>query len=171
MKLKMSFAKEQPFCLSRNVLSVQWYCRSMQHLTHCSLVMPYGDIKLGQHWYRWWLVAWWHQAITWTKTTIHQWCLVELTWEQFHRNWSRYLFLTGVWKLQFKNTATFAWSQWFSSDPGNRWHEMVKVSSQKNKIKQRTEYSQLTMTLIVVVLTCRESSCPDGEISFSAWHV
>ena len=36
-------------------------------LTHGSLVMPYGEIDLGQHWLRWWLVAWQHQAITWTN--------------------------------------------------------------------------------------------------------
>ena len=35
-------------------------------LTHCALVTPYGDRGLGQHWLRWSLVAWWHQAITWT---------------------------------------------------------------------------------------------------------
>ena len=28
---------------------------------------PYGDRDLGQHWLRQWLVAWWHQAITWTN--------------------------------------------------------------------------------------------------------
>ena len=28
--------------------------------------MSYGDIDLGQHWLRWWLVAWQYQAITWT---------------------------------------------------------------------------------------------------------
>ena len=36
-------------------------------LTHCGLMTPYGDGDLGQHWLRWWLVAWWHQAITWTN--------------------------------------------------------------------------------------------------------
>ena len=36
-------------------------------LTHWGLVMPYGYRDLGQHWLRWWLVAWWHQAITWTN--------------------------------------------------------------------------------------------------------
>ena len=35
-------------------------------LTHCGLVTPYGDVELGQHWLRFWLVAWRHQAITWT---------------------------------------------------------------------------------------------------------
>ena len=32
-------------------------------LTHCGLVVSYSIIDLGQHW----LVAWWHQAITWTN--------------------------------------------------------------------------------------------------------
>ena len=35
-------------------------------LIHCGLVMPYGDIDMGQHWLRQWLVASWHQAITQT---------------------------------------------------------------------------------------------------------
>ena len=34
---------------------------------HCGLVPPYGDMELGQHWLRQWLVAWRHQAITWTN--------------------------------------------------------------------------------------------------------
>ena len=36
-------------------------------LTHWPLVTPYGDKDLGQLWLRQWLVAWWHQAITWTN--------------------------------------------------------------------------------------------------------
>ena len=32
--------------------------------------MLYGDIDLGQHWLRQWLVAWWHQAITWTNVDL-----------------------------------------------------------------------------------------------------
>ena len=31
---------------------------------------PYGARKLGQHWHRWWLVAWRHQAITWTNVDL-----------------------------------------------------------------------------------------------------
>ena len=42
----------------------QWVCRSF---THCGLVTPYDDMELGQHWLRYWLVAWWHQAITRTN--------------------------------------------------------------------------------------------------------
>ena len=40
------------------------------YLTQCGLVMSYGDIELGQHWLRWWLVAWWHKAITWTSANL-----------------------------------------------------------------------------------------------------
>ena len=39
-------------------------------LTHRGLVLPYGDINLGQHWLREWLVAWCHQAITWTNVDL-----------------------------------------------------------------------------------------------------
>ena len=38
-------------------------------LTHCGLVTPY-DIDLCQHWLRWRLFAWQHQAITWTSVDI-----------------------------------------------------------------------------------------------------
>ena len=34
------------------------------------LVTPYGDVNCGQHWLRLWVVAWWHQAITWTNVDI-----------------------------------------------------------------------------------------------------
>ena len=34
------------------------------------MVTPYGDIDLGQHWLRLWLVAWQHQAITWTNVDL-----------------------------------------------------------------------------------------------------
>ena len=46
----------------------QWQER--QILTPCGLVTPYGDINLGQHWLRQWLVAWRHQAITWTSVDL-----------------------------------------------------------------------------------------------------
>ena len=42
---------------------------SPNELIHSGLVTPYGDIDLGQLWFRSWLVAWQHQAIT--RTTVH----------------------------------------------------------------------------------------------------
>ena len=41
-----------------------------QGLTHCGLVTPYGGMDLGQHWFREWLVAWRHQAITRTNVDL-----------------------------------------------------------------------------------------------------
>ena len=32
--------------------------------------MSYGDMELGQHWLRLWLVAWRHQAVTWTNVDL-----------------------------------------------------------------------------------------------------
>ena len=58
MHLKMSSAKWQPFSLGFNVL------------TDCGFVTPYGYIDLSQHWFREWLVAWRHQAITWTNVYL-----------------------------------------------------------------------------------------------------
>ena len=34
------------------------------------LMTPYGDRYRGQHWLRLWLVAWRHQAITWTNVDV-----------------------------------------------------------------------------------------------------
>ena len=31
---------------------------------------PFDEINLGQHWLRKWLVAWWHQAITWNNDDL-----------------------------------------------------------------------------------------------------
>ena len=39
-------------------------------LTHWGLVTAYGDNDLGEHWLRYWLVAWRHQAITWTNVDL-----------------------------------------------------------------------------------------------------
>ena len=35
--------------------------------TPCGLMTPYGNTDIGQHWLRLLLVAWRHQAITWTS--------------------------------------------------------------------------------------------------------
>ena len=37
---------------------------------HCGLMTLYSDIDLGQHWLGYGLVAWQHQAITWTNAVL-----------------------------------------------------------------------------------------------------
>ena len=49
-------------------------------------VSAYGIRDLGQQWFRSWLVAWWHQAITWTTvdlSSVRSCCiqLRALSWE------------------------------------------------------------------------------------------
>ena len=39
-------------------------------LSHFGPVMTYYDIDLGQHWLRYWLVAWWHQALAKTNVDL-----------------------------------------------------------------------------------------------------
>ena len=67
------------------------------NLTHCGLMMRYGNIDLGQHWLRQWLVTWQHQAITWTKLTCHQRCFCGVHLRTAHTimkclwNWSKHI--------------------------------------------------------------------------------
>ena len=39
-------------------------------LTHCGIVSPHDDTKLGYHWFKQWLLAWLHQAITWNNVDL-----------------------------------------------------------------------------------------------------
>ena len=85
--------KPQPGASNR----LQWL-----DLTHCGLSTPYGDIELGQHWLRQWLVAWRHQAITWTNVdlsvrspSINPRALSSMIW--------RYQSVKQGWKLHFYN--------------------------------------------------------------------
>ena len=41
------------------------HCMLNLLLTHCPLVTPYGNNDICQQWLKCWLVAWWHQTITW----------------------------------------------------------------------------------------------------------
>ena len=54
-------------CLEITLWKLLSQLSGTNELTHCGLVTPYGDMELGQHWLRQWLVAWRHQAITWTN--------------------------------------------------------------------------------------------------------
>ena len=43
---------------------------NVDKVTHCGLVTPYEGRDLDQHWFSEWLVAWWHQVITWTNVDL-----------------------------------------------------------------------------------------------------
>ena len=57
---------------SWQIIQLRHYCLQYWWVikTHWGLVTPYGHVDLGQHWFRYWLVAWRHQAITWTNVDL-----------------------------------------------------------------------------------------------------
>ena len=46
---------------------------SSHWLTHCGLVTLYSNRYLGQHWFRWLLVAWWYLNPRWLIASKVQW--------------------------------------------------------------------------------------------------
>ena len=56
-------------CLRENIVRVQLYITGLHKLiflTYCGLMTSYDNTHLSQHWFRQWLVAWRHKAITCT---------------------------------------------------------------------------------------------------------
>ena len=54
-----------------------YFNKSLIKIQTFSVKTAYGDLDLSQHRLRKWLVAWWHQAITWTKVDLSS---VYLAW-------------------------------------------------------------------------------------------
>ena len=68
---KESFPEAE--AMDKQGLNLKWIsfrCYRPRILTHFGLLMSHGNMNPGQHWCRWWLVAWWHQAITWTNVDL-----------------------------------------------------------------------------------------------------
>ena len=66
------------------ILSIKEVRRQCSAAGHFNSLWPYDTTmhhKLGQHWFRWWLDAQWHQATTWL--------IIGDVLRQFHRNCSR----------------------------------------------------------------------------------
>ena len=59
---------------------------------------PYGEIDLGQHWLREWLV----ELLSETVLTYLQWGFIEFTWNNFFSMISNYQSLKWVWNYTFK---------------------------------------------------------------------
>ena len=96
-----------PYLMS---LSSPRHCSKTLMWTHCGLEMIFGDIDLSQHWLSIWLVAWQHQAITWTNVDLSSnvfcssWtgsthvCVHHQTlWKLFILYQSKNAFLTTFW--------------------------------------------------------------------------
>ena len=113
---RYSFKKIYLNMLSTKLTStVLFWPQCIMHVNVNSLrpsdVLWYGGTDLCQHWFRQWLVAWQHQAITWTNIDLSSmsslgFCDI-LTLHQFRRNLSRLWFLKLVWKIDtYKITST-----------------------------------------------------------------
>ena len=70
------------------VLFLTCWCL-LQWLTHYGLVTQCGLLNLGKHWFEWWLVAWWHQAITWSNDDL------------YHKQYDPQLYLSMLFQGQF----------------------------------------------------------------------
>ena len=86
---------------------------------HCGLVTPYGDIDLGQHWFRYWLVAWWHRTVAWTTVALSS---VRCSSDHV-RAISQEILLPSVAKIRMETT----YLKFISNLPGVKElsHEMV----------------------------------------------
>ena len=69
MPLSEPIPLSEPMPLSEPVHRRIYAALGENELALYGLVMPYGIIDLGQHWLRSWLIASWHQAITWINVS------------------------------------------------------------------------------------------------------
>ena len=81
-----------------------WPCDAMLH-----------TVALRQHWLRQWLVAWRHQAITWTNVDFLSIRICGIHLEQFHIKCPATILYNEFENYTFKITATTPRGQWVKS--------------------------------------------------------
>ena len=107
----MEFSK-----LHNEILGACMVSQGHNESTHCSLVEPYGNKDMDQHWVNLWLVAWWLQAITWTNVDLSS------VWSQgihlicYEQIW-RYQSVKQDWKIHFWNHTQIS--------QGTIWGDMI----------------------------------------------
>ena len=76
--------------------------------------MACGGIDLGQHWLRYWFVAWCHQAITWTNADFSWLRFCGIPLRAMLQQVPKLSFCTMLLKIIFKkkNTTTSVRNQW-----------------------------------------------------------
>ena len=60
-------------------------CYDFVLFTQCSLVTLNGEIDLGDHWWKLWLIAWRYEAITWTNADLPFWMVL---WPSHENNFA-----------------------------------------------------------------------------------
>ena len=104
-------------------------------LTQCGLMTPYGDINLSQLWLRQWLVAWQHQAITWTN--------VDLLSVRSNDNHLRAISQVIPEPLIMKTSLKLTYLRHPSNTRG-RWVKQIKFVTALNKLYPRKDRSSTT---------------------------
>ena len=84
-------------------------------LTLSGLVMPEGDRDLGQHWLRWWLVAWRTKPLPEPMLTDHQGSPVTFIFGQFHNRCLNHQSLKSSWKLHYKLSFKYPRGHWVNA--------------------------------------------------------
>ena len=107
-------------------------------LTHCGLVAPYGNMELGQHWLRLWLVAWRHQAITWTNVDLSSVMSLGIH--------LRALSLDNVKKPINKTRLKIAPLKWHPGLPGANELKWAEETCQHHKVLKQNPQQWLTAT-------------------------
>ena len=109
---------------------LSWVILLTPFLTHCGLVMPYGSRDLGQHWFRLWLVAWRHQAITWTNVDLSSLrssdvhlraILLEISQPSVTKISLKIIFLRFHWNLPGANELTQNFCTCLHKKPGDAY--------------------------------------------------
>ena len=73
-----------------------------------SLWLMVSGILVNQHWFRQWLGAWRHQAITWTMLTDHQWDTLAFISRLYLLEYSKYQSLNCIWSLHILSHLTWS---------------------------------------------------------------
>ena len=136
-------------CKYHSALGQSKECTGASWLIATSL-WSFGDIELGQYWFKQWPVARGHKTNTWPMLANYQWCYVTFTWGRFHGKCPRYLSLIWVWKLIIQ------YSRCISRGPTNK-KGMGKCEDKTQVYKQnktaRTFYPCVVKPLIKLPIT------------------
>ena len=112
-------------------------------IAHLPLVMPYGYIAFHQHWFRQWLVVWWHQAIPWTN---------------IHLSTARILLYSPgdsiAWNYQYQNSDV-KWASRHLNSPASRLFVQQFVQADINSLwPNEAIYRHRSKLTLAQVMAC-----------------
>ena len=97
--ISKQFRKRNTIHHNRYETTVYFGVLRIQHLTHCGLVTPHGDVDLEQGWLIRWFAACDTKSLTESMLTYHRWGPVTFSWGQLYTKYSRYHMIYNVWRL------------------------------------------------------------------------